>query len=100
MLALRSICVIHVVCYHLSRTFYILLCIMWLVTVSSDVTNIWQHDLVTLILILVLKIENRKENQKENENRKEKENKLSLPLSSLTALPSSSSMFPTLTLTP
>ena len=51
---------------------------------SSDVTNVWQHDLVTLTLILVLKIEDRKEDQKENENRKEKEDKLSLIFSSLT----------------
>ena len=84
MLVLRSTCVVHVVWHYLSKIFYLLLCIMWLVTMSSDVTGVWQHDLVTLTLTLVLKIENRKENQKENENRKEKENKLSPLLSSLT----------------
>ena len=53
-------------------------------TVSSDVTKVWQRDLVTLSLTLVLKIEDGKENQKENENRKEKENKLSSLFLSLT----------------
>ena len=61
---------------------------MWFVTIIvimlSNVTNIWQHDLITLILTLALKIENGKGNQKKNENRKEKENKLSLLLSFLT----------------
>ena len=83
-LALRSTCVAHVVWHHFSRIFYILPYIMWLVTMSSDVTNVWQHDLVTLSLILVLKIEDRKENQKKNENRKAKENKLSPLFSFLT----------------
>jgi len=50
---------------------------MWLVTVtvtmSSDITDVWQHDLITLTLTLILKMENGKENQKENKN--EKENK-------------------------
>jgi len=31
-------CVLHIVWHHPSRTFYILLCVMWLVTMSSDVT--------------------------------------------------------------
>ena len=84
MLALRSTCVAHVVWYYLSRTFYLLPYIMWLVTVLSDVTDVWQRDLVTLTLTLVLKIENEKENQKKNENRKEKENKLSSLFLSLT----------------
>ena len=38
MYALRSTCVSHVVWHHPSRTFYLLPCIMWLVTMSSDVT--------------------------------------------------------------
>jgi len=53
-------------------------------SMSSDVTDVWPCDLVTLTLTLVLKIENGKENQKKTENRKEKENKLSLLLLSLT----------------
>ena len=60
---------------------------MWFVTItvtmSSDVTDVWQHNLVTLTLTLVLKIENGKENQKKNENRKENKNKLSPLLLSL-----------------
>ena len=76
MLVLRSTCVVHVAWHHFSRTFYTLLYIIWLVTVSFDVTNVWQHDLVTLSLTLVLKIEDGKENQKENENRKEKKRKI------------------------
>ena len=83
-LALRLTYVAYVIWYHFFRTFYILLCIMWLVTVLSDVTNVWQCDLVTLSLTIVLKIEDGKENQKENENRKEKENKLSPLFSFLT----------------
>jgi len=51
---------------------------------SSDVTDVWQHNFVTLFLTLVLKIEDGEENPKENENRKEKKNKLSLLFSSLT----------------
>ena len=47
------------------------------VTVSSDVTDVWQYDLVTLTLILDRKIEN-----KSNKNK----NKLSSPLLTLTAL--------------
>ena len=38
MLALRSTCVVHVIGYHPSRTFFLLSCIMWLVTLSYDVT--------------------------------------------------------------
>jgi len=38
MYALRSTCISHVVWYHPSRIFYILLCVMWLVTMLSDVT--------------------------------------------------------------
>ena len=53
---------------------------------SSDVTDVWQCDLVTLTLTLVLKIEKKNENQKKNENRKEKKNKLSPLLSSLTLM--------------
>ena len=80
MLASRSTCVAHVVWYYLSRIFYVLPWIMWLVTImvtmSSDVTDVWQCNLVTLTLTLVLKIKNKKENQKDNKNEKENKKKV------------------------
>ena len=39
---------------------------------SSDVTDVWQHDLVTLIMVLRIKMEVIwKEKKKENKNKKE-----------------------------
>ena len=35
---IKSTCVVHIVWCYPSRTFYLLLCILWLVTMSSDVT--------------------------------------------------------------
>ena len=88
MSALRSIYVIHVVWYHPSRIFYILPCILWLVTVTvtvtSNVTDVWQHDLITLILFLSSKNRKLENKLKENKSRNENENKLSPPLSTLT----------------
>ena len=72
MFALRLICVAYVVWYHSSRAFYIFLCILWLVTTSSDMADVWPYDPVTLII--VLRIEREviwKEKEKENENEKE-----------------------------
>ena len=73
MFTLRLIYIAHVVWYYPSKTFYIFLYISWLVTMSSDMTDIWLYDLV--ILILVLRIE-RKMNWKEKEKWKENENNL------------------------
>jgi len=65
-------CVSHVIWYYSSRTFYILSCVMWLVTVSSDVTccvTAWSchsnpnHSSKNRI---------KKINQKENKNKKRK----------------------------
>jgi len=36
--AIRSTCVVHIVWHHPSRIFYIFPCILWLVTMLSDVT--------------------------------------------------------------
>ena len=56
MYALRSTCILHVVWHHPSKIFYVLLCVLWLVTViatvASDVTDVWKCDLVTLTLTL------------------------------------------------
>jgi len=61
MLALKLICVAHIVWHYLFRIFYVFPYIMWLMTITvtmlSDVTNIWQYDFITLTLTLVLKIE-------------------------------------------
>ena len=52
MFALRLIDIVSVVWCHPSKTFYVLLCDLWLVTMPSDVTDVWHHDPVTLILVL------------------------------------------------
>ena len=66
MFALRSTYVGHIIWWHPFRTFYILLYISWLVIMSSDVTDVWPHDLV--ILIIVLRIERKIIWKKWNEN--------------------------------
>ena len=62
---LRSTCIAHIVWHYPFNTFYILLYVLWLVTMLSDVTDVWCCDLVTLILVLRIEI---KINWKENKN--------------------------------
>ena len=48
----KQSCVVHIVCYYSSKTFYIFF--GDLVTMSSDVTDVWQYNYdVTLTLTLV-----------------------------------------------
>ena len=47
----------YIIWCHPSRIFYILFYVLWLVTMSSNVTDVWQCDIVTLTLTLSSRIE-------------------------------------------
>ena len=71
---LRSTCVKHIVWCHLLESSIPIYVILWLVTItvtiSSDVTDVWQHDLITPILILGSKKENINWKKKKRLNKK------------------------------
>jgi len=75
MFALRSTYVAHVVWYHPSRTFLVLLYVLWLVTITVVMWSCYSNPKPSF--------KNRKINQKKNENRNKNENELSPLLLSL-----------------